>query len=58
MVTLWTEEAVCWGWRFCVVCQRELVAQLDGEGRSRELENQAKDPLVGSVSRGDDDVLN
>ena len=36
-VTAWTEEAVCWGWRFCVVCQTDLVAQLDGEGRSREL---------------------
>ena len=35
-VTLWT-EAACPGWRFCVVCQRDLVAQLDGEGRSREL---------------------
>ena len=35
--TLWTEEALCQGWRFCVVGQRDLVAQLDREGRSREL---------------------
>ena len=63
-VTLWTEEAVCRGWRFCVACQRDLVAQLDGEGRSRELcvrmrrISRKTSVFNGSVSRGEleDDI--
>ena len=55
-VTLWTEEVVCWVWRFCVVCQKDLVAQLDGEGRSRELcaneENERKHTALAVYKEG------
>ena len=65
-VTLWTEEAVCWGWKFCVVCQRDLAAELDVEGCSRGLCVRVRriswktsgSNFNGSVSRGEleDDI--